>query len=55
MKAFPSSTHSARGGGESGGDGQVESVFLMDLNVSLLIRNQGESHFKRPMSNSSVS
>ena len=54
MKAFPSSTHSARGG-ESGGDGQVESVFLMDLNVSLLIRNQGESHLKRPMSKSSVS
>ena len=54
MKAFPSNMHSARGG-ESGGDGQVESVFLMDLNVSLLIRNQGESHLKRPMSKSSVS
>ena len=35
--------------------GQVESVFLMDLNVSLLIRNQEESHLKKTVGKSSVS
>ena len=32
--------------------GQIESVFLMDLNVSLLVRNQGESLLGRLMGKS---
>ena len=34
--------------------GQIESVFLMDLNVSLLVRNQGESLLGRLMGKSWV-
>ena len=33
-------------------DGQVESVFLIDLNISLLIRSQEESHLMRLMAKS---
>ena len=33
----------------------AKSVFLMDLNVLLLIRNQEKSHLKRTMSKSRVS
>ena len=33
-------------------DGQVENVFLMKLNISLLIRNQEESHLRRLMGKS---
>ena len=33
-------------------DDQVKSVFLMDLNISLLIRNQEESHLKRTIGKS---
>ena len=32
--------------------GQIESVFLMDLNVSLLVKNQGESLLGRLMGKS---
>ena len=33
-------------------DDQVESVFLMDLNISLLIKKQEESHLRRLMGKS---
>ena len=33
-------------------DGQVETVFLMDLNISLQIRNKEESHLRRLMGKS---
>ena len=36
-------------------DGQVESVFLIDLNISLLIRDQEDSHHRGLMSKSSIS
>ena len=37
------------------GDGQVENVFLMSLNISVLIRNQQGSHLRRLMGKSWVS
>ena len=37
------------------GDGQVENVFLMSLNISVLIRNQEGSHLRRLMGKSWVS
>ena len=36
---------------EAARDGQVESVFLIDMNNSLLIRNQEDSHLRRLMKN----
>ena len=36
-------------------DSQVESVFLIDLNISLLIRDQEDSHHRGLMSKSSIS
>ena len=36
-------------------DGQVESVFLIDVNISLLIRDQEDSHHRGLMSKSSIS
>ena len=36
-------------------DGQVESVFLIDLNISLLVRDQEDSHHRGLTSKSAIS